>query len=119
MAEKRIEPRLMCADLVDIEWQDVEGGVHCGVANLEDISALGACLQVESEIPLRTTVRMTVMEVEYVGEIRYCVFRESGYFLGVQFEPGVKWDSRLFKPLHLFDPRRLLDVRPGKQPSLK
>ena len=114
MAENRMEPRLMCADLVDIEWRDAEGRVQCAVANLEDISALGACLQVESEIPLRTVVRMTVMKVEYVGEVRYCVFRESGYFLGVQFEPGVKWNARSFKPLHLFDPRRLLDDRPGK-----
>lgn len=104
----------MCADLVDIEWQDVRGRVQHTVANLEDISALGACIQVESEIPLRTTVRMTVMKVEYVGEIRYCVFREYGYFLGVQFEPGVKWNSLAFKPLHLFDPRRLLEVPQGK-----
>lgn len=114
MAEKRIEPRLMCADLVDVEWQDVKGRTQNAVANLEDISALGACLQVENEIPLRTSIRMTVTEVEYVGEIRYCVFREYGYFLGVQFEPGVKWNSRAFKPLHLFDPRRLLEVRAEK-----
>lgn len=114
MAEKRIEPRLMCADLVDIEWHDGKGRAQHAVANLEDISALGACIQVENEIPLRTTVWMTVMDVEYVGEIRYCVFREYGYFLGVQFEPGVKWNSRVFKPHHLFDPRRLLDAWPDK-----
>ena len=114
MADKRIEPRLMCADLVDIERQDVKGRLQRTVANLEDISAIGACLQVDSEIPLRTTVRMTVMKVQYTGEIRYCVFRESGYFLGVEFEPGVKWNSRAFKPLHLFDPRRLYDIPPGK-----
>jgi len=114
MAEKRIEPRLMCADLVDIEWRDSKGRVQSAVANLEDISPMGAGLQVENEIPLRTIVRMTVMEVEYVGEVRYCVFREYGYFLGIQFEPGVKWNSRTFKPLHLFDPRRLLETRPEK-----
>lgn len=114
MAEKRIEPRLMCADLVDIEWRDANGRVQRTVANLEDISAIGACLQVESEIPLRTTIRMTAMNNELVGEVRYCVFREYGYFLGIQFEPGVKWNSRAFKPLHLFDPRRLLDELPTK-----
>jgi len=114
MADKRIEPRLMCADLVDVEWRDCNGRSQHIVANLEDISALGACIQVECEIPLRTTIRMTVLKVEYVGEVRYCVFREYGYFLGIQFEPGVKWSSRAFKPLHLFDPRRLLDARPLK-----
>lgn len=114
MAERRIEPRLMCADLVEIEWRDGKGREQKAVANLEDISAFGACLQVESEIPLRTAVKMRVMKTYYQGEIRYCVFREFGYFLGVQFEPGVKWNSRAFKPLHLFDPRRLLDLRPSK-----
>ena len=104
----------MCADLVNIEWRDENGRDQRTVANLEDISALGACLQVESEIPLRTSIRMNFMKNEYTGEVRYCVFREFGYFLGVQFEPGVKWNSRSFKPLHLFDPRRLLDTRTGK-----
>ncbi|MFN0104530.1 MAG: hypothetical protein ACKV2U_20885 [Bryobacteraceae bacterium] len=114
MADKRIEPRLMCADLVDIEWRDGNGRKQRTVANLEDISAMGACLQVETEIPLRTSVQMTVMKNRYVGDIRYCVFREFGYFLGVQFQPGVKWNSRSFKPLHLFDPRTLMEICSGK-----
>lgn len=115
MAEKRIEPRLMCADLVDIEWQSPNGQVQHSVANLEDISGMGACVQVEEEIPLRSQIRITVMNQQYSGEVRYCVFREFGYFLGVQFEPGVRWNSRSFRPLHLFDPRRLLDVTPPKR----
>jgi len=114
MAERRIEPRLMCADLVEVEWRDELDRPQRSVANLEDISPMGACLQLEIEIPLRTVIRMTVMKSQYVGEIRYCVFREFGYFLGVQFEPGVKWSSRSFKPLHLFDPRRLLENHPQK-----
>jgi hypothetical protein len=104
----------MCADLVEIEWNDARGRVQHVVANLEDISALGACLQVEKEIPLRTTIRMSVAKKEYIGEVRYCVFREFGFFLGVQFEPGVKWTTRAYKPLHLFDPRRLLNDKTAK-----
>ena len=110
MADNRIEPRLMCADLVNLEWVDGKGRPQHTVANLEDISALGACIQVEDEIPLRTLIRMKVLDQEYLGEIRYCVFREFGFFLGVQFESGVKWNSRAFKPLHMFDPRELLQV---------
>ncbi len=105
---------MMCADLVEIQWHDASGRPRTTVANLEDISRLGACLQVEQEIPLRTSVRMTVMKTQYSGEVRYCVFREFGYFLGIQFAPGTRWNSRAFKPLHLFDPRRLLEVRPAK-----
>ena len=34
MADKRIEPRLMCADLVEIEWRDKNGQTQQTVANL-------------------------------------------------------------------------------------
>ncbi len=105
---------MMCADLVEIEWHDASGRPRKTVANLEDISRLGACLQVEEEIPLRTSVRMTVLNTNYSGAVRYCVFREFGYFLGIQFDPGTRWNARAFKPLHLFDPRRLLDISPSK-----
>jgi hypothetical protein len=36
------------------------------------------------------------------------VYREIGYFLGIEFEPGCKWSARHFKPQHLLDPRRLV-----------
>lgn len=114
MADKRIEPRLMCADLIDVEWRDAEGRIHQTVANLEDISSMGACIQVDTEVPLRTTVQLRTGKSELTGEVRYCVFREFGYFLGVQFPPGVKWNTRAFKPMHLFDPRELLEPRTSR-----
>jgi hypothetical protein len=44
-----------------------------------------------------------------VGIIRYCVLREGGYFLGVQFEEGCRWSTQHFRPQHLLDPRQLID----------
>jgi hypothetical protein len=43
-----------------------------------------------------------------MGKVRYCVFREIGYFLGVEFEPGHRWSQKQFRPQHLLDPRRLV-----------
>jgi hypothetical protein len=40
--------------------------------------------------------------------VRYCVYRDIGYFLGVEFEPGFRWSVRMFRPQHLLDPRRLV-----------
>ena len=108
MQERRIEPRLLCADLVDIRWKDEGGRTRRTVANLEDISLSGACLQVDLPIPLETNLRIGLRKGELQGRIRYCVYREIGYFLGVQFEPGSKWSQRLFRPLHLLDPRKLV-----------
>lgn len=68
----------------------------------------GACLQVDLAIPLQTNLRITYPSGELMGRVQYCVYREIGYFLGVEFEPGSKWLQRNFRPLHLLDPRRLV-----------
>ncbi len=117
MQERRSEPRLLCADLVEIHWQDKSGRTRRAVANLEDISLSGACLQLENAIPLRSRVRITHSGGEFDGEVKYCVYKEIGYFLGVKFDSTARWSQKDFKPQHLFDPRRL-DPDRG-QPSKK
>ncbi|MBK7930230.1 MAG: PilZ domain-containing protein [Bryobacterales bacterium] len=107
MKERRSETRLLCADLVEVEWKDKTGRRRRSVANLEDISKSGACLQLDLAIPLKTPVRIRYERGDLDGMVRYCVYREIGYFLGIEFEPGQKWNERTFRPLHLFDPRRL------------
>lgn len=115
MRDRRSEPRLLCADLVEIQWKDKSGRRRRAVANLEDISACGACLQLETAIPLHTPVVLSYPTGDLTGTIRYCVYREIGYFLGVQFDDGIKWSQRSFKPQHLFDPRRLSTTREGQK----
>jgi hypothetical protein len=108
MFDRRIEPRMLCADMVDVHWKDKSGRIRKGVANLEDISLSGACLQFDQPIPLQTDLRISYPKGELLGKVRYCVYREIGYFLGIEFEPGCKWSARHFKPQHLLDPRRLV-----------
>ena len=108
ISDRRIEARLLCADLVDIQWRDQNNRSRRGVANLEDISLSGACLQVERPIPLGTVMRITYPNGELTGHVKYCVFREIGYFLGVEFDPGNQWSQRSYRPQHLLDPRRLI-----------
>src|SRR5687767_12998461 len=108
MHNRRAEPRMLCADLVDVQWKDKGGRVRRTVANLEDISLSGACVQVDSPIPIDTPLRISYPRGELQGRVCYCVFREIGYFLGVEFEPGFRWSLRQFRPQHLLDPRRLV-----------
>jgi len=105
---------MLCADLVDVEWRDKTGRLKRTVANLEDISLSGACLQMDIAIPLQTNLRISYPRGELIGRVRYCVYREIGYFLGVEFEPGYKWSQRSFKPQHLLDPRRLVPRRSSR-----
>jgi len=113
MQDRRSEPRLLCADLVEVEWKDPSGRRRRAVANLEDISLSGACLQLDVAIPLETIVKISHGQGELTGTVRYCIYREIGYFLGIRFEPGSKWSRNEFEPRHLFDPRRLVS-RPRK-----
>lgn len=108
MRNRRIEPRMLCADLVEIQWRDQTGRRRRAMANLEDISLSGACLQVERPIPLGCAVRVAYPSGELAGAVKYCIFREIGYFLGVEFEPGTRWSPRSFRPQHLLDPRRMV-----------
>jgi hypothetical protein len=108
MRDRRIEPRMLCADLVEIQWRDQTGRRRRAMANLEDISLSGACLQVERPIPLGCAVSLAYPSGELAGTVKYCVFREIGYFLGVEFEPGTRWSPRSFRPQHLLDPRRMV-----------
>jgi hypothetical protein len=108
MRDRRIEPRMLCADLVEIQWRDQTGRRRRAMANLEDISLSGACLQVERPIPLGCAVRLAYPSGELAGAVKYCIFREIGYFLGVEFEPGTRWSPRSFRPQHLLDPRRMI-----------
>ena len=107
MLDRRAEPRLLCADVVEIEWTDKSGHTHHGAANLEDISRSGLGLQVEQPVPLLTTVHIRHERGELVGKIKSCVLRHSGYLLGVEFEQGFRWSPGSFRPRHLMNPRRL------------
>jgi hypothetical protein len=108
MLDRRFEPRLLCADMVDVCWKDKGGRARKSVANLEDISLSGACLQLDGPIPLQTPVRIAHAKGELAGIVRYCVFRDIGYFIGVEFESDSRWSLRQFRPQHLLDPRRLV-----------
>ena len=108
MLDRRTEPRMLCADLVDIQWKDKTGRTRRSLANLEDISLSGACLQVEAPIPLHTAVKIAYPKGGLLGTVKYCLYREIGYFLGIEFETGSRWSQRQFKPQHMLDPRRLV-----------
>jgi hypothetical protein len=112
MAERRSEIRMMCADLVEVYWKDPSGKNRKAQAVLEDISASGACLQLEMAVPLGAIVRWGSQKKEFAGVVRYCVYREIGYFAGVQFDPSSRWSKSKYRPQHLLDLERLIHPSP-------
>ena len=121
MQEKRADTRLLCADLVELIWQTEAGSQRHTVANLEDISLSGACVQLEREIRPGTLVAINYGDGELVGTVRYCMFREVGYFLGIELSSESRWSSQHYKPQHLLDPGELVEKairRHSSQPQL-
>jgi hypothetical protein len=108
MRERRSEVRMMCADMVQVSWKDQNGKPRRAMGLLEDISATGACLQLEIPLPLGAAVRWDSSRHKFTGHVRYCVYREIGYFVGVEMEAGCRWSKQAFQPQHLLDLRRLV-----------
>ncbi|MGH9660095.1 MAG: PilZ domain-containing protein [Bryobacteraceae bacterium] len=108
MLQERTETRLLCAELVDVRWRDKAGRTHKVTAILEDISTSGACVQLETPIPVDTIMRIDHSRGHLEGNVRYCVYREIGYFIGLQFRGGTKWSRGEYRPQHLLDLHNLL-----------
>jgi hypothetical protein len=132
MSERRYESRFLCADLVKVEWTvESDAGALPGAggeilrtveAVLEDISALGACVQVEEAIPPETAVSISFGagnhavrsgNVRLSGNVSYCAYRDYGYFVGIQFSKEMRWSSGIFEPQHLTNLEALMLTEPG------
>ena len=91
-----------------------EGEFGTAEAVLEDISTLGACVQVEERIPLGAVIRLSAHPslvnstadgaeeiARFSGHVSYCAYRDYGYFVGIEFSDETHWSSVIFEPLHL------------------
>jgi hypothetical protein len=108
--ERRLEGRFLCADVVHVTWLE-DAGIRSLEAVLEDISALGACVQVEEQIPLGIEITLIASnkneEKALSGIVSYCVYRDYGYFVGIRFRKA-PWSTGVFLPEHLIDLQNLV-----------
>jgi len=113
MTEKRQDIRNQCADLLEVCWVDKKGTVHDEIAALDDTSASGACIKMDRRIKINTLVDLKYPGGKFVGRIKYCKREPIGYYVGVEFQEGYRWDRRKYKPKHLLQFRLKL-VKPRK-----
>ena len=72
-------------------WSTSAGKTPRGVSTksppyLEDISRSGMCLQFELPISVGIRVQVQCPGEQMAGTVRYCVYREIGYFVGIELE---------------------------------
>ena len=90
-------------------WSDRPAGhPHEDTALLEDIAPHGACIQLERALPLNIEIAVEHVKARMLGAVRYCVYREIGYFVGVQFTADSEWSRSKFTPQHLLDLEQLV-----------
>jgi len=112
--ERRTEPRLWCSEIVQIWYKDPAQGRwrRKGIGVLEDISRSGACVQLETPLTSGWLVRIKHPQWKVEGQVRYCLYRDQGYFIGLQLAEEFRWNEAEFKPQHLLDPSR---IKPRKR----
>jgi hypothetical protein len=108
MEERRIHTRLLCAELVEVVWEEASL-LQRRVANLEDISLSGVCLHMDRLIACGTQIIVRYGDGELLGTVMYCRSGEFGHLLGVQLTKESRWSSQHFRPNHLLDPRELIE----------
>jgi hypothetical protein len=108
MQRPRAEIRMMCADMVEVRWREPAGRKRKSTALLEDISPSGMCLQFEVPLPIGTNVDVHCPGDRLAGLVRYCVYREIGYFVGIELQPSSRWSRKQFEPQHLLDLQALV-----------
>lgn len=104
----RAEIRMLCADMVQVCWEQTSSGKCRATALLEDISPSGMCLQFEVSIPVGTRVSIRSPGERLTGIVRYCVYREIGYFVGIELQESSRWSREQFEPRHLLDLEELV-----------
>lgn len=109
LKERRTNRRLLCAELVELIWRDHTGAEIRRIANLEDISSTGLCLQLETPIHAGAQIRMKYAKNTLTGMIRYTVWRDDAFFVGVELDEKSCWSVNRFAPSHLLDPQQLMD----------
>ena len=118
MSERRAEPRFLCSDLIKVRIES-SGQPAELIANLEDISPSGVCLQFDRPVPPGTRLSLMLGRYKFHGRTQYCAYDEIGYFVGVRFDAGRKWSRRLYQPKHLLDPAQLMVSGSAPKSKLK
>ncbi|MGO4881735.1 MAG: hypothetical protein ACLP59_13040 [Bryobacteraceae bacterium] len=108
MQRPRSEIRMLCADMVEVQWKEPGGRNSKATALLEDISPSGMCLQFEIPLSIGTHVEVHCPGEKLCGVVRYCVYREIGYFVGIEMEASSRWSRQQFEPRHLLDLEELV-----------
>jgi hypothetical protein len=98
--ERRNKGRELCADFVQITWNDQVGRPISYVGLLEDVSPGGLGMSLDLPLAVGRAVHLHTKGFEGDALVSYCELGDYGYLVGVEFQ-GCSWDREKWKPQHL------------------
>jgi hypothetical protein len=99
--------RLLCSDMVQIEWKAFAGWDSSALSLLEEISPTGASILTDTPIPVDSAVRIRCGEKTLEGIVRSCAHSDLGHSVAMEFNADQQWSPRVFRPKHLLDVQNL------------
>jgi hypothetical protein len=97
---------MLCSDLIQLHWVEPNGAHHQEICILENLSLAGVGLFTGVAIPEETEIHLITNDVQLIGHVKQCKFRENGYIVGLELDSKSKWAQaagRDFLPEHLLD----------------
>ena len=95
--DRRVEPRIDCADEVLVTWLET-AGPRLQEARLLNISRYGARLNAVHRIPVGTTVEIAYSAGTFAGKVTQCLVKKPFHNLGISFASGSEWSHRFYRP---------------------
>lgn len=102
-ANRRQEPRNLCASLATVFWEDAAGGSCCCEANVLDISTRGIGIQTDEAVPAGTRVRIQWKDNSLTGQVRHVQESAIGPIIGVEFDDHSRWSELLLSPEYMLN----------------
>jgi len=102
-ADRRKRRRSLCSELVEVSFVDQSGREFAVTGLLEDVAQGGACINSSVPVSIGRPVHLRTRDGEWEIDavVRHCEMKEEGYLLGIQFDAGLEWNRREWRPAHL------------------
>lgn len=94
--------RWMCSHLVELVFDREK--FPSRTALLEEIEAASAAIGVETPYPVGSMLTIKAGDFEIPAQIVLLLPRETDFLIWTQFSGGRRWDSKTWKPDHLYLP---------------
>jgi len=92
--ELRRNERFPATEPVEVGWEESDGPKFARATCL-NISPEGISMRMDQALPVRShvTFRSAKLKLSGTASVRYCIRRNSWYQVGLEFNPGVRFNK--------------------------